>query len=291
MIGFLGLGHMGEPMAVRLAEAGTDLLVWSRSDTKHDVVRRAGAQVAASAAEVFERSEVVLCMLANGEATDSVLGRSASGFGVPVQGQVVVNMGTVSPEYSRSLGEDLAAHGATFVEAPVSGSRGPATTGELVAMLAGEPAALDRVEALVEPLTAAVFRCGPVPRAIETKLAANTFLIGMVTALAESVHFAQGRGLDVDLLRQVLDAGPMASPFSRGKLAKVAEHDLTAQAAVADVLYNNRLILDAAATRALPMPLLEVCGALLASTVDLGHGGLDVIGVIEGIRAAAPPRP
>jgi 3-hydroxyisobutyrate dehydrogenase len=284
-VGFLGLGHMGEPMAIRLVRAGVDLTVWNRSPEKSDLLCQEGAAVAESAYDVFEATEVVILMLTNGPAIDSVLGRTPDGFAVPVAGRVVVNMGTVPPEYSRGLAADLRAHGAHFVEAPVSGSRVPAFDGALVAMLAGDDDVVARVESLLAPMAAATFRCGEVPKAMETKLAANVFLIGTVSALAEAVHFARGRGLDTEVLRSVLDAGTMASALSRVKLAKLVDGDDSPQAAISDVLYNNRLILEAARARGLPMPLLEACEALFATTEDLGHGRADMVAVIEAIRA------
>jgi 3-hydroxyisobutyrate dehydrogenase len=284
-VGFLGLGRMGEPMATRLVRAGTDLTVWNRRPAAADVLREAGATVADSAHDVVDATDVVIVMLANGAATDAVLGRTPDGFAVPVAGRVVVNMGTVSPEYSLGLATDLRAHGAQFVEAPVSGSRVPAYDGALVAMLAGDDEVVARVEPLLAPMVAATFRCGEVPKAIETKLAANVFLIGTVSALAEAVHFARGRGLDTEVLRSVLDAGTMASALSRVKLAKLVEEDDSPQAAVSDVLYNNRLILEAARARGLPMPLLETCESLFATTEELGHGRADMVAVVEAIRS------
>ena len=289
-VGFLGLGHMGEPMATRLARAGTNLTVWNRTPEKSALLVAEGAAVADSAYELVERSDVVITMLAGGPVTDEVLGRGPDGFAVPVAGRVVVNMGTVSPEYSRGLGDDLRAHGARFVEAPVSGSRMPAYDGALVAMLAGDADACDLVEEVIAPMVSAAFRCGDVPRAIETKLAVNVYLIGTVAALAEAVHFARGRGLDEQILRAVLDAGTMASPLSRLKLAKLVDGDDAPQAAVSDVLYNNRLILDAAAPDAIPMPLLEVCAELFATTEELGHGGADMVRVIDAIGRSAQSR-
>ena len=124
-----------------------------------------------------------------------------------------------------------------------------------------------------------------VPRATETKLAVNTFLIGMVVALAEAVHFAERRGLDLATLRAILDAGQMASPISRIKVAKLLEGDRAPQAATSDVLYNNRLILDAASD-GVPMPLLTVCAELFADAEARGFGAQDMVAVIEAIRAA-----
>ena len=283
-VGFVGLGHMGEPMAGRLLDAGTTLTVWNRSPATSLRLADRGAQPAASAAEVFERSDVVLLMLANGPVTDAVLGRSDDGFAVPVEGRTLVNMGTVPPAYARGLHDHVVACGGRYVEAPVSGSRVPAERGELVAMLAGEESVVAEVEPLLAPMTAATFRCGAVPRATETKLAANTFLIGMVTALAEAFHFAEQRGLDLPTLRGILDSGQMASPISRIKTGKLLDGDRSPQAGLSDVLYNNRLILDAAA--GFPMPLLTLCERLFADAEQRGHGVEDMIAVIEAIRAA-----
>ena len=93
-------------------------------------------------AEVFERAPVVLAMLANGAAIDATLGRGTAGFAPLVAGRTLVHMGTTAPAYSRGLEADVRAAGGRYVEAPVSGSRGPAQAGELVAMLAGSPDAV-----------------------------------------------------------------------------------------------------------------------------------------------------
>ncbi|MET0415209.1 MAG: NAD(P)-binding domain-containing protein, partial [Actinoplanes sp.] len=120
LVGFLGLGVMGGPMAANLAKAGTDLVVWTRSPA---VDAPPGAARAANAAEVFALAGVVFLMLANGDAIDSVLGRGGPRFARQVAGRTIVHMGTTAPEYSAGLGRDIAAAGGRYVEAPVSGSR------------------------------------------------------------------------------------------------------------------------------------------------------------------------
>ena len=234
-------------------------------------------------AEVFDGCDVVIAMLANGAALDEVLGHGGGVFEVSLAGRTLVNMGTVAPACSRRLHDDIRAAGGRYVEAPVSGSRVPAQDGALVAMLAGDPEAVAEVARLVEPLCAATFHCGEVPRALELKLAVNVYLIATVTGLAEAMRFADSRGLDRGLVRAVLDAGSMASPLSRVKAAKLVERDLSPQAAVRDVLYNNRLILDAAAESGASMPLLHACAALFARAVERGHGEHDMVAVVEGI--------
>jgi 3-hydroxyisobutyrate dehydrogenase len=284
-IGFVGLGRMGEPMAGRLVDAGIPLTVWNRSPAKLDLLTTRGAAPATSAGEVFDRSEVVILMLTDGPATDAVLGRSPDGFAVPIAGRTIVNMGTISPSYACGLHNQVVSCGGRYVEAPVSGSRVPAERGELVAMLAGDTDAVAEVEPLLGPMTTATFRCGVVPKATEMKLAVNAYLIGMITALAESFHFAEQSALDLTTFRAIVDAGQMASAVSRIKVAKLLEGDLAPQAAISDVLYNNRLILEAADS-AFPMPLLTVCAELLADTEAQGRGAEDMVAVIEAIRTS-----
>ena len=292
-VGFLGLGLMGTPMAANLVRAGTPLVVWNRTAARTGPLAAAGAQVAADAAEVFRRCRVVVLMLADGDAVDEVLARGTADFARRVAGHVVVSCGTHPPAYSLGLDADVRAAGGRYVEAPVSGSRGPAEAGALVLLPAGDPAAVAEVTQLLRPVASAAFPCGPVPNGLLTKLAVNIFLITMVTGLAESLHFADRQGLDVGQVVEVLDAGPMASPVSRGKAAKLLDRDFSPQAAIADVLKNNRLIAEAARAAHLASPLIDVCTALFAETVALGAGGEDmaaVVRAIEGRTGSARPR-
>jgi 3-hydroxyisobutyrate dehydrogenase len=288
--GFLGIGTMGEPMAVNLARAGVPLVVWNRTAARCEPVRAAGATVAANPAEVFDRAEVVFLMLAHGAAADAVLGRGTPRFAEHVAGHTIVHMGTTEAAYSSGLAADVHAAGGRYVEAPVSGSRVPAEAGELVAMVAGEPAEVGRVRPLLAPMCRETIACGAVPGGMLMKLAVNLFLITMVTGLAESVHFAARHGLDLTTFAGVLDASPMASSVSRVKAGKLTARDFAVQASISDVLYNNRLIARAARTAGIASPLLDVCHALFGETEDLGFGGTDMAAVIRAIEERTTTR-
>ncbi|MFI6512191.1 NAD(P)-dependent oxidoreductase [Streptosporangium sp. NPDC050855] len=284
-VGFVGLGLMGRPMALNLVRAGTPLVVWNRTAERTGPLREAGATVAASAAEVFERARVTFLMLADEAAIDSVLGRGTPGFAATVAGRTIVPMGTTTPVFSAGLEADVLAAGGRYVEAPVSGSRAPAKAGRLVAMLAGEPAAVEEVRPLLGPMCHQAVDCGPVPNGLLMKLAVNVFLITTVTGLAESFHFADRHGLDLERLREVLDSGQMASDISRIKLGKLIGQDFAPQAAIADVLKNNRLIAEAARKADVASPLLDVCHALFGETLALGHADDDMAAVVHAIEA------
>ncbi|QEX20943.1 hypothetical protein FRZ61_08630 [Hypericibacter adhaerens] len=284
LVGFIGLGVMGEPMALNLAKAGQPLLVWNRSPGRYRALAEAGAAIAQGAAELFARCETVILMLADDAAMDSVLDRGGSAFRDRVKGRLIVNMATMAPDYSRTLAADIRAEGGRYVEAPVSGSRKPAEAGRLVAMLAGEPEDLSVVQTLLAPLCRESVICGAVPGALLMKLAVNIFLITMVTGLAEATHFARRQGLDLERFAAILDAGPMASEVSRLKLAKLVAQDFAVQAAISNVLENNRLVAEAARAAQIASPLLDACHALYGETQAQGLGGADMIAVIRALE-------
>ncbi|MBU2664322.1 NAD(P)-dependent oxidoreductase [Actinoplanes bogorensis] len=273
-VGFLGLGVMGTPMATNLAKAGTDLIVWSRTDRGNTPP---GALRVATPGDV--RAELLILMLAGESAIDEVMPR------VDPRGRLIVHMGTTSPEFSARLATRVENQGGRYVEAPVSGSRGPAEAGELVAMVAGDEDGKAALAPHLGVMCRQVVDCGAEPgSALLMKLAVNTFLISMVTGLAEAFHFADAYGLDRDLLRQVLDAGPMASTVSRVKAGKLVSEDFAVQASIRDVLMNNELIVAAARKREIASPLLDVCRDLYAETAALGHAESDMAAVIHGLE-------
>ncbi|MEX0172506.1 NAD(P)-dependent oxidoreductase [Streptomyces sp. LMG1-1-1.1] len=290
-VGFIGLGVMGQPMALNLARTGIPAVVWNRTPERCEPLRAAGAVVATSIDEVFDQTRVVILMLANENAIDAVLGRGTPDFAARVAGHSVVHMGTTSPSYSATLQDDIRAAGGRYVEAPVSGSRTPAEQGRLVGMLAGDQETVAEVRALLTPVCHEMFDCGAVPGALLMKFSVNLFLITMVTGLAEAFHFADRHGLDQQLLQDVLDAGPMASAVSRVKGQKLLARDFTVQAAASDVLKNNQLLTQAARVAHLASPLLDVCHALYGETVARGHGGEDMAAVVRALEARSDSVP
>lgn len=286
-VGFIGLGLMGVPMATNLVRAGFDVVVWARASGPLEDLVAVGARAARDVAGVFAAAETVVLMLRDEPAVDAVLSRGAGAFATLVVDHTLVQMGTFTPAFSRALADDMAAAGGRYVEAPVSGSRGPATDGTLVGMLAGTPDAITHVDEVVGAMCGQVFRCGDIPAALTMKLAVNTFLITMVTGLAETFHFAEHGGADVEVLREVLAAGPMASVVSTGKARKLTDGDLSAQAAIADVLKNARLAEDAARSAGSAHPLITASRELYEEAVAEGAGALDMIAVITALDVRA----
>lgn len=280
-LGFIGIGHMGEPMAAKLLRAGIPLTVWNRTPGKCEALAQLGASIADSVDDLFARCSTVLLMLFDAAAIDATLGRGTPAFAARVTGRIVVNLGTTSPAYSQALERDILDAGGSYAEAPVSGSRGPAERGELVGMLAGDADTAERVLPLLRPLCARVFGCGAVPGALRMKLAANHYLIGTVAVLAETVHAAGANGIDLATLRDVLDAGPMASAVSRAKLDKLVRADFSPQAAIRDVAGIADLVLAECERGGADTPLIRRSAELFRMAAASGHGDEDMAAVIR----------
>jgi len=275
---------MGQPMAMNMLRAGSQLVVWNRNPQRSHALAAQGARVVPSPGHVFTACKTVILMLANAEAMDEVLHRHRPEFAGWMRETTIVHMGTTSPEYSAGLATDIRKAAGFYVECPVSGSRKPAEDGQLVGMMAGDSDRFAEVRTVLAPVCSQIVECGECPSALRMKLSVNLYLITMVTGLCEAYHFAQRNGLDTHLFQAILDAGPMASRVSRGKLDKLVGGDFSVQAAIADVLKNSRLVAEEARRTGLASPLLDASHALFSEATQLGHGALDMVAVLKAIE-------
>jgi 3-hydroxyisobutyrate dehydrogenase len=286
-IGFIGLGTMGFPMAKNLLKSGQEIMVWNRTLSKSQELARDGATVAKSVQDVFQACSIVFIMLANGHVMDHVLERSTKHFAPMVKGKTIVQMGTVLPVYSDALRHDVENAGGHYIEAPVSGSRIPAEQRQLVTMIAGEAPLRPKIIRLLGTMTREIIDCGTVPKAMHTKLAVNTYLIGLVTSLVESFHYAIQAGIDLNIWEQVLCSGPMANEVMKIKAKKLISHDFKKQAAIHDVLYNAMLITGSADSIQADTPILDICEKLFHDADHNGHGQDDMAAVLKAYGTAS----
>ncbi|MBN8263329.1 MAG: cupin domain-containing protein [Xanthomonadales bacterium] len=284
-VAFLGVGHMGEPMARNLLRAGFEVTVWNRTPAKCAPLVAAGARQADGVDDALAGCDVAMLMLLDQAAVDATLGRHGEAFAARVRGRTLVHLGTTSPAYSQALEHDVRVAGGTYVEAPVSGSRGPAIEGRLVGMVAGDDVAVARVRPLLDALCARVLACGAVPGALRMKLAANHVLIGLVAVLAEATDAARAVGLDLRLLQDVIAAGPMDSAVSRDKLAMLVAGLFPAHAAIRDVSTIATLVVEHCIEAGRDAPLIRETASRYRTALAAGFGDADMAAVVHAFAA------
>ncbi|PTB62728.1 hypothetical protein BBK36DRAFT_1128709 [Trichoderma citrinoviride] len=274
-VGFLGLGVMGTPMALNLCRR-FPTTVWNRTASKCTALLQAGAELGQTPAKVLEQSDVIFTMMFDGPAIRSVIDDD---FRKALRGKTLINTSSVSVEFSQSIEKEVNEAGGKFIEMPVSGSKVPAESGNLVGMMAGDQNECERIRPFVEPITSAAIYCGPIGAGLKTKYAVNVFLITVTAGLAESMNLARAQRLDLEAFSRVLDAGPLASAYSRIKLDKMAKADWSPQAAVKDCYNSTELIRTAAAAAEAETPLIQVCNSLYRQAVNSGLENEDMIAV------------
>ena len=236
-IAFLGLGHMGAPMARRLLAAGHPLTVWNRTAAKAAPLVGEGAVLAASPADAVRDADVVVTMLADPAALDAVADRIAPALR---PGTHWIEMSTVGPDAVRELAARLGER-VTFVDAPVMGSTDRAAAGRLGILAGGETAGVEQILARLGTVT----RTGPLGTAAALKLVLNAAVMGGVALVAEALRLADALGVDGDTARTALANSPVGGAVTRAFAEDV--HFATALA-VKDL---------ALATKAAELPALE----------------------------------
>ncbi|KAL5002121.1 hypothetical protein BDV10DRAFT_158383 [Aspergillus recurvatus] len=273
-IGFIGLGVMGTPMALNLSRR-FPLTVWNRTTSKYSPLYQVGARVAETPRDLVKDADVIFTMLFDEPAFESILTPT---FKEALRGKILINTSSISVRFSQYLAHAAHEAGAHFIEMPVSGSKGPAEQGQLVGMVAGDPRIVQQIRPIVKPaiVKEAVY-CGAIGSGLKTKYAVNLYLITMTAGLAESMALARAQGLDIEAFGQVLDAGPMASPYSKLKIAKMTSRDYEPQAAVKDCYNLTQLILEAAKNANAQTPFTELCASLYQRANAQRLGDMDMI--------------
>ena len=208
-LGFIGLGIMGTPMAGHLRAAGHELYVHTRSQVPQALLD-AGAVACANAAEVARRADIVFTMVPDTPDVEKVLfgaGGVAEGLAGNGQGKVVVDMSSISPIETKAYAAKIAALGADYLDAPVSGGEVGAKAASLTIMVGGEIAAFERVWPLFQLMGKNITHVGGVGAGQTTKVANQIIVALNIAAVSEALVFASKAGADPAKVRQALMGG------------------------------------------------------------------------------------
>ena len=208
-IGFLGLGKMGAVMAPRLLEAGHDLTVWSRTEKKSRTLVANGARLAANPAEVSASAEIIVTMLADDAAVMDVFSSPGGLLSSSVGNKLFIDMSTLRPSTVLTLAQQVNSANARFIDAPVSGTVGPAKAGQLLVLCGADEVDFRRAQDILRIFSRRIIHAGPVGCGALLKLVVNLPLAVYWSALAEAV--ALGKPLQV-----TVEAGASHDVVDRG---------------------------------------------------------------------------
>ena len=272
----LGTGIMGAAMARSLLRAGLRTTVWDRSASATAPLAEAGAEVAATPAEAVRDAAVVITMLPTPDVVTSVI------FDEGVAGAFArwtawAQMGTIgeaaSAEIARRLGSlrpDV-----LFVDAPVSGSKGPAEQGQLLILASGPAAAQEATRPVFAAIGRKTLWLGSEPgQGSRMKIVVNAYMSILIEGVAEALELATQLGVDTGKLAEAIDGGPLDAPIADAKLHKMERGDYAPEFPLQWALKDVDLAL--AEAPGATLPLLAALSRQWRATVDAGHGREDV---------------
>lgn len=274
MIGFIGLGIMGGPMAGHLLDHGEKLVVHNRTEAKATPLLERGATWASSPAELGE-VDTVITMLAHPDAVRAVA-TGPDGFldHLPA-GTRWVDSSTVHPAFSREMAAAATDRGLRFLDAPVAGTKPQAEAADLVFFVGGDEADLASVRPLLDQMGRAVIHVGGTGMGTSIKVVVNAMLSESMAAFAENVALGRSLGLSEEALHEVLIGGPVTPPFLAMKQAGMLSDEYDLQFPMQWMHKDLRMVAAAAAEGGVHVPLAEAAADAYQEAIDAGLGGLD----------------
>jgi 2-hydroxy-3-oxopropionate reductase len=293
VVGFIGLGIMGEPMARHILDAGFPLVVHNRSRSKVDKLVGAGARDGASPRGVAQQAQVILmCLPDSPDVEDVVLG--PDGVFAGASGKIVVDMSTISPVVARNLAAQARDLGVDFLDAPVSGGQIGAQQGTLSIMVGGSEQAFQAVMPVFQAMGKNIVRMGDSGAGQVTK-ACNQMIVAVTAAgVSEAMIFATRAGVDPALVRQVLLGGAGSSRFLENSGPRLLQHNF--QPGFKAKLHHKDLniVLSTAKEYGVPLPTTSLVHALYTALLAAGRGDLDtsaLVTVFEQLAATEVKSP
>ncbi len=283
-LGFLGLGIMGYPMARNLLDAGHKVALWSHSHEKAEkLAAEKGGTACATPAEVAAQSDCIFYCVGDTAMSAELCYQLLEGA---KPGSVIVDASTVSPSASRKLSAACAAKGVHFLDAPCTGSRPGAESGNLTFMIGGDAEVYERVKPFFEPMGKRLYYCGGPGLGLHAKLTQNLVLSNLLNAFNEGLVLSTKAGVDPELMLDILDNSAAKSGLISFKAPYVFKRDFSTNFSVKWMHKDIGLMLESSAELEVPLPLTSLTRQMFQAAIATGHAEEDIcstIKVLEGL--------
>jgi 2-hydroxy-3-oxopropionate reductase len=274
-IGFIGLGIMGKPMALRLVRAGFPIVVHNRSPQAVEELAGEGAETASSPREIAERADVVVTMLPDSPDVEAVVLGDDGVIAAVREGMLLVDMSTIAPATARQVHAALAERGVEAVDAPVSGGERAAVDGQLSIMAGGSEGAVKRAEPIFGELGKVTTHIGG-PGAGQVAKAANQVVVALtIQAVAEALTLASKAGVDPACVREALLGGFAQSKILEAHGEKMLEDRFEPGFRIELHRKDVGIALETARDIGVALPATAQVAELFNALIAQGSGSLD----------------
>jgi 2-hydroxy-3-oxopropionate reductase len=281
VIGFIGLGIMGKPMARNLIKAGYSLIAHNRSRAAVDELSKEGAEVAANPKEVAARAQITITMLPDSPDVDVVYAGENGIFSGLKSRTLLVDMSSISPGIARKLAGEAQKLGCEMLDAPVSGGEAGAISATLSIMIGGAPAAVERAMPIFESLGKNIVHVGGAGAGQVTK-AANQMVVGTTIAIvSEALVLAAKAGVDPAKVRQALLGGFAQSKILEAHGQKMLDRNFKPGFRIRLHEKDMKIALGAGFEYGVPLMVTSQVAQMMSAMNSMGHGDLDHSGLVK----------
>lgn len=275
-VAFLGLGAMGAPMAANLARAGFTLAVWNRTSARARPFARLGARIAATPADCVADADVVITMVRDAAALKDVMEGPAGILAGIRRRALVIDMSTIGRAAAVAVGERVRAAQGRFIDAPVSGTVQPATSGDLLALVGGRVRDVAAAQPVLDAMCKRVIHAGDVGQGQALKVVVNGLGVHHLVAFTSMLALAERAGLARDVAVDAFTSGAFASPSYVGKRSKVLARDFSPEFSLDLTLKDARLSAELQAEVGMPLGVHDEIRREVEAAVAQGLGAEDL---------------
>lgn len=286
-IGFIGLGIMGQPMALNLVKAGHPVTVFNRTPAKTEALKNAGAKVAATPAEAAAEADFVISIVSDTAAMEEVVLGKGGVIETVRPGAIVIDSSTISPVASRKFACKIMGRSASWLDAPVTGSKHAAEKGELTYMVGGDRETFDRALPVLQVMGKKHIYCGAHGLGLTAKLSQNVIQSTMVEIFCEGFVLAAKAGLKPQIMMEVIQGSMARASLTDFKAPFIFKGDFTPYFPLKLMHKDITLALESAYAQNVPMPAAAAVKEVYGAAKAQGKGDQDYAAVVTFLEELA----
>ncbi|MCE2504966.1 MAG: NAD(P)-dependent oxidoreductase [Nitrosopumilaceae archaeon] len=283
-IGIVGLGMLGNAVALHLLDSGFEVTVFNRNKDKTIQAKEKGATVTDSPKEVAQKSDLVIIVVKDADAVK----QASFGENGIVKGEnkglIVADMSTIDPLESKNISEKFLEHNINKLDIPVMGGPNVAITGDLVMMASGDKDSFEKCKSVFEKIANKVFFLGEKGVAHSIKLAMNLQITMLALALSEGITLVKKAEVDPKIFLEILNSTYFKTGMSENKAFKMIDGKYEPTFTLANLKKDISTITNAAKSLGVELPMINKAEEVYENAVNEGLGGIDYTGIIEYIK-------
>ncbi len=283
-IGIIGLGMLGNAVALNLLDSGFEVTVYNKTKEKTMQAREKGAKVVTSPKEIAENSELIITIVKDAAAVKEISFEKDGIIEAKHEKLIVADMSTINPSESKNISRKFQEHSIQKLDIPVMGGPNVAITGDLVMMVSGNKESFDHCKNVFEKIANKVFFLGESGVANSVKLAMNLQITMLALALSEGIILMKKANVDPKIFLEILNSTYFKTGMSEKKAFKMIDGKYDATFTLANLKKDMTTLTSAADSLGIELPMIIIAEQVFANAVKEGFGEIDYTGIIEYIK-------